>query len=69
MDYIKLYLQEVVRLHGVLDSSISNRGAQFTVHFLKSFLKSLGSKVKLSTAFNPQTDGQEECIIRTSKIS
>ncbi|KAH0781716.1 hypothetical protein KY290_001314 [Solanum tuberosum] len=64
-DYAKLYLQEVVRLHGVSVSIISNRGAQFTAQFWKSFQKVLGSKVNLSTAFHPQTDGQAERTIQT----
>ena len=64
-DYAKLYLQEVVRLHGVLVSNISDRGAQFTAQFWKSFQKGLGSKVNLSTAFHPQTDGQAERTIQT----
>ncbi|KAH0706733.1 hypothetical protein KY289_011809 [Solanum tuberosum] len=46
-DYAKLYLQEVVRFHGVPVSIISDRGAQFTAQFWKSFQKSLGSKVNL----------------------
>ena len=44
---------------------ISDRGAQFTAQFLKSFLKGLGSNVNLSTAFNSQTNGQKEYIINT----
>ncbi|KAH0739920.1 hypothetical protein KY290_038625 [Solanum tuberosum] len=38
-DYAKLYIQEVVRLHGVPVSIISDRGAQFTARFWKSFLR------------------------------
>ncbi|WMV46231.1 hypothetical protein MTR67_039616 [Solanum verrucosum] len=64
-DYAKLYIQEVVRLHGVPVSIISNRGAKFTAHIWKSFQKCLGSKVNLSTAFHPQTYGQAECTIQT----
>ncbi|KAH0658081.1 hypothetical protein KY289_026829 [Solanum tuberosum] len=64
-DYAKLYLQEVVRLHRVPVSIISDRGAQFTAQFWKSFQKGLGSKVNLSTAFHPQTDGQAERTIQT----
>ncbi|WMV47322.1 hypothetical protein MTR67_040707 [Solanum verrucosum] len=64
-DYVKLYLQEVVRLHGVPVSIISDRGAQFTAQFWKSFQKGLGSKVNLSTAFHPQIDGQAERTIQT----
>lgn len=44
-DYAKLYIQEVVRLDGVPVSIISDRGAQFTTQFWKSFKKGLGSKV------------------------
>ncbi|KAH0710411.1 hypothetical protein KY284_011838 [Solanum tuberosum] len=64
-DYAKLYIQEVVRLHGVPVSIISDRGAQFTAQFWKSFQKGLGSKVNLSTAFHPQTDRQAERTIQT----
>ena len=36
-EYTKLYLEEIVRLHGVLTSIISDRGAQFIAKFWKSF--------------------------------
>ncbi|XP_049391776.1 uncharacterized protein LOC125856306 [Solanum stenotomum] len=55
-EYAKLYIKEIVRLHGVPISNISDRGAQFTANFWKSFQKSLGTQVNLSTAFHPQTD-------------
>ncbi|WMV49184.1 hypothetical protein MTR67_042569 [Solanum verrucosum] len=45
--YAKLYIREIVRLHGVPISIISDRGAQFTAQFWKSFQKGLGSKVNL----------------------
>ena len=64
-DYAKLYIREMVKLHGVPLSIISDRGTQFTSHFWKSFQKGLGTKVKLSTAFHPQTDGQAERTIQT----
>ena len=41
------------------------RGAHFTSPFWRSFQKSLATQVKLSTAFHPQTDRQEECTIHT----
>ncbi|XP_059288219.1 uncharacterized protein LOC132041524 [Lycium ferocissimum] len=59
-----IYLREIVRLHGVPISIISDRGAQFTAEFWKSFQKSLGSQVELSTAFHPQTDGQSGRVVR-----
>ncbi|KAH0636415.1 hypothetical protein KY290_036860 [Solanum tuberosum] len=68
-DYARLYIQEIVKLHGVPVSIISDRGAQFTAQFWKSFQKSLGSKVNLSTAFHPQTDGQAEHFLITIVIT
>ena len=64
-DYAGLYIREIVRLHGVPVSIISDRGAQFTANFWKSFQKGLGTQVNLSTAFHPQTDGQAERTILT----
>src|SRR5688572_9266732 len=66
--YAKLYIREIVKLHGVPLSIIFDRGTQFTSHFWKSFLKVLGTKVKFSTAFHPQTDGQAERTIQTLEI-
>ncbi|WMV30106.1 hypothetical protein MTR67_023491 [Solanum verrucosum] len=63
--YGKLYIREIVKLHGVPLSIISDRGTQFTSHFWKSFQKGLGTKVNLRTSFHPQRDGQEEHTIQT----
>ncbi|KAF3684292.1 hypothetical protein FXO37_01413 [Capsicum annuum] len=64
-DYTKLYIRELVRLHGVPLSIILDRGTQFTSHFRKVFQKGLGTQVHLSTAFHPQTDGQAKRTIKT----
>ncbi|XP_070020618.1 uncharacterized protein [Nicotiana sylvestris] len=64
-DYAKLYIKEIVRLHGAPLSIISDRGAQFTANFWKSFQKGLGIRVNLSTTFHPQTDGQAKRTIQT----
>ena len=64
-DYTMFYLTEIVRLHGVPLSIISDRGPQFTSRFRKSFKKGLGTEVNLSTTFHPQTDGQAERTIQT----
>ncbi|KAH0639227.1 hypothetical protein KY285_035813 [Solanum tuberosum] len=66
-DYAKLYIKEIVKLHGAPLSNNSDRGAQFTSHFWRSFQSGLGTQVKLSTAFHHQTDGQAECTIQTLK--
>ncbi|CAN4101627.1 unnamed protein product [Withania somnifera] len=64
-EYARLYIKEIVRLHRAPISIISDRGAQFTAKFWKSFQGSLGTQVNLSTAFHPQTDGQAERTIQT----
>jgi len=63
-DDAKLYIKEIVKLHGVPSSIVSDRGTQFTSHFWKAFQKGLGTKVKLSTTFHPQMDGQVEHTIQ-----
>ena len=64
-DYARLYIRELVRLHGVPLSIISNRGTHFTLQFWKAFQKGLGTQVLLSSAFHPQADGQAEQTIQT----
>ena len=56
-EYAKLYINEIVRLHGVPLSIVSDRGSQFTSHFWKSFQKGLGIQVNVNTTFHPHTDG------------
>ena len=60
----KLYISEIVRLHGVPLSIISDRGMQFTSKFWRSLHAELGSRYDLSIAFNPQTYVQSERTIQ-----
>ena len=60
----KLYINEIVRLHGVPFSLISDRYSVY-LSFRKSFQKGLGTQVNLSTTFHPQTDGLAERTILT----
>ena len=48
------------KLHGLPESVVLDRGPQFVVELMKELNKMLGIKMKLSTAFHPQTDGQAE---------
>ena len=56
----EVIIDVVVRHHGLPDSIISDRGAIFTSKFWSSLCYFLGIKRRLSTAFYPQTDGQNE---------
>ncbi|KAH0641849.1 hypothetical protein KY290_033468 [Solanum tuberosum] len=60
----RIYIREVVRLHGVPVSIISDWGSQFTSSFWRGFQEELGTRVHLSTTFHPQTDGQSERTIQ-----
>ena len=61
----ELYVQHIVRLHGVPKSIISNRDSRFTTNFWGSLQSALGTKLKFSSAYHPQTDGQSERTIQT----
>lgn len=56
----EMFLKEVVRLHGLPRTVISDRGLQFAAVFWKRWWERLGVDRRLSTAFHPQTDGQTE---------
>ncbi|KAG8496754.1 hypothetical protein CXB51_007828 [Gossypium anomalum] len=60
----KLYVAEIVRLHGVPVSIISDRDPRFTSRFWRKLHEALGTRLDFSTAFHPQTDGQSERIIQ-----
>ena len=55
-----LILKEVVRLHGIPESIVSDRYTKFTSIFLKELHRLMGSKLLMSTVFHLQTDGATE---------
>jgi len=59
-DLAKLFLDNIFRLYGLLDSTVSDRGLQFVAHFWQNLCEILGVSSRLSTAYHPQTDGQSE---------
>ena len=61
----QLYVDEIVRLHGVPVSIVSDRDPRFTSRFWPSLQTALGTRLHFSTAFHPQTDGQSERTIQT----
>lgn len=60
-----IYIRVVVKAHGVPLSIVSDRDPRFTSRFWMSLQEALGSKLKLSSAYHPQTDGQSERTIQS----
>ena len=56
----RLFRDNVWKLHGLLESVVSDRGPQFAAELTKELNWMLGIQMKLSTVFHPQTDGQTE---------
>ena len=56
----RLLWDNVWKLHGLPESIVLDRGPQFAAELTKELNRMLGIKIKLSTAFHPQTDGQTE---------
>lgn len=53
-----LYMDNVVRLHGVTIIILSDKNPGYLSHFWQSIQETMGTKVTLSTTYHPQTDGQ-----------
>jgi len=59
----EIYIKQVVRLHDIPSSIVSDRDPRFTSKFWESLQAALGTKLRLSSAYHPQTDGQTERTI------
>jgi len=61
----QIYIDEIVRLHGVPSSIVSDRDPRFTFRFWQTLQEALGTKLRLSSAYHPQSDGQSERTIQS----
>ena len=61
---VELYIKEIVRLHGILISIISDRDPRFTSRFWEKLQEALGTQLNFSTTFHPEMDGQSERVIQ-----
>ncbi|KAK8714256.1 hypothetical protein V6N13_149449 [Hibiscus sabdariffa] len=60
----ELYIRDIVRLHGVPKSIVSDRDPKFTSRFWESLHTALVSRLNFSTSYHPQSDGQSERVIQ-----
>ena len=61
----RIYRREVFRLHGIQSVIVSDRDPRFTSGFWRALMEKMGTKLNMSSAYHPQTDGLTERANRT----
>nr|GEX19652.1 reverse transcriptase domain-containing protein [Tanacetum cinerariifolium] len=61
----RIYLKEVVTRHGIHVSIISDHDPRFASNFWRFLQNALSTRLDISTAYHPKTDGQSERTIQT----
>ncbi|MCO5597415.1 hypothetical protein L7F22_051492 [Adiantum nelumboides] len=56
----QLFVAEIFVLHGMPETSVSDRDPRFTSLFWKAIWENIGTRLQFSSSFHPQTDGQSE---------
>jgi len=61
----EIYIEQIVRLHGIPSIIVLDWDLRFTSKFWESLQAALGTELRLSSAYHPQTDGQTESTIQS----
>ena len=64
VDTARLFVDNIVKAHGLPATIVSDRDSKFTSKFWQAVCKLWGIKQGMSTSFHPQTDGQTERLVR-----
>jgi hypothetical protein len=62
--YAEIYIDQIVRLHGIPRTIVSDRGAPFVARFWEQLQESLGTHVIRSSAYHPQKMVKQKGWIR-----
>ena len=60
VDTARIFVDSVVRMHGLPRAIVSDRDTKFTSTFWREVSKTMGTTLAMSSGFHPQTDGQTE---------
>ncbi len=58
----RLFFSHIFKHHGLPEDIVSDRDPKFISKFWRTLWKRMGSELKMSTSFRPQTDGQTERV-------
>jgi hypothetical protein len=59
------FFKEIIRLHGLPRSIVSDRDTKFIEHFWRTLWKKMGTNLMFSSAYHPQMDGKTEVVNRS----